>query len=135
MNENETKKRILLIDDEELVIKSVRKLFEKEGFGVLIARNGDEAVGVVKTEDVDLAVCDVRMPGKGGVETIREIQRERGNQGKPPVPFIFLTGYADDDLEAREQDLHPAAIVYKPFDAFKLLELIRSVIGGKTESV
>ena len=121
-------KRVLLIDDEELVVRSVKKLFEKTGFEVLVARSGEEGIAVADTQDVDFVICDVRMPGKSGIETIQAIKEGKMARKKGMPPFIFLTGYADNDLEREEEGLRPAGIVYKPFDAFKLLELVKDKI-------
>ena len=120
------KQKILLIDDEELVIKSISKLLTKEGYDALLCRSGNEAIKTFKSEAIDLILCDVRMPGKNGVETIREIRSipEKGET----IPVIFLTGYADKQLEQEAQTLNPVAYVFKPFDALNLLELIGSTL-------
>lgn len=64
------RKKILLIDDEELVIKSVGKVFDKEGYESIICRSGEDAVAKAKDNSLDLNVCDIRMPKLNGIETI-----------------------------------------------------------------
>src|SRR3989338_10162723 len=69
-------KRILVIDDEELVLKSVTKLLEKEGYEVAACRSGKEALEKTKKEAFDLIVCDVRMPKLNGIETLKKIREQ-----------------------------------------------------------
>ena len=61
-------KNILIIDDEELIIKSLKKLLEKNGYSVFIAKNGQDALVMAEEESFDLIVADIRMPGvkRGG---------------------------------------------------------------------
>lgn len=120
------KKRILVIDDEELLTRTFARLLERQNYEVLLASRPEEALITAEKEDCDLVLCDIRMPGKNGVETVREIQSARAKQGKKPLPVIFLTGFADPKLEAEAQSLKPVAYIYKPFDTPRLLELIDS---------
>ena len=84
---------------------------------------------MAEEEDFDLILCDIRMPGKNGVETVREIRAVQRASGKPESPVIFLTGFADPRLESDAQVLNPAAYIYKPFDTTKLIELIQSTLA------
>jgi len=114
-------KKILVIDDEELIIKSLAKLLEKNGYEVFVAKNGQDAVVMADEENFDLILADIRMPGMDGVETVRSIRKK--------IPVIFITGYADDEIEKSAKELNPAAYIYKPFDIQKLLEKIKKVLG------
>ncbi len=67
-------KNILVIDDEELITKSLLKLLSKEGYNVTVARSGTEALENIKKIDFDLIISDVRMPEMDGIETIKEIR-------------------------------------------------------------
>ncbi len=128
------KKTILIVDDEEIITRTLSRLLEKQGYGALIAAKGEEAVGCAQQSHFDLMLCDILMPGKNGVEVARQIQEIRVQQGKGPVPIIFLTGYADETLEKQAQELKPVAYVFKPFDAFQLLTLIHSKLGEGRET-
>ena len=96
------------------------------GYGVLVASRGEDAVIMAEEDDFDLIVCDIRMPGQDGVKTIRQI---RSLRGKKEIPVIFMTGYADETLEKEANLLDPVAYIYKPFDAFKLLDLIKRTVS------
>ena len=124
------RKRILVIDDEELLVKTFARLLEKIDYDVSVASRPDDAIAMAQREDFDLVLCDIRMPGKNGVETVREMRTAQKEKGKQPAPVIFLTGFADPKLERDAQTLHPAAYLYKPFDTMRLLEAVDSALKG-----
>ena len=119
-------KRILVIDDEELLIKTMNKLLEKAGYEVYTVKNGDDALAIVEEENFDLGICDIRMPGKNGVEIVQSIQNSLLDKNKKPFPVIFVTGFADDNIEADAKKLAPVAYLFKPFDANELLSIVKS---------
>lgn len=123
------KKKILVIDDEEILIKTFARLLDKLNYEVLVASRAEDALAMAEEEDFDLILCDIRMPGKNGVETIRELRAILNQRGKGQVPVIFLTGFADTKLESEAQTLNPVAYIYKPFDTTKLVELIESTLA------
>ena len=73
------KKRILVIDDEELLIKTFDRLLEKQGYEVYTVKNGADAIVMVEEEQFDLIITDIRMPGDDGVETIKKIDEIQKN--------------------------------------------------------
>lgn len=117
-------KKILVIDDEELIIKSLEKLLEKNGFDVYVAKNGQDAIVMAEEEHFDLIIADIRMPGLNGVETVKAILEKSESGGKP---VIFITGYADEEIKKQAETLNPAAYIYKPFDIETLLDKIKSI--------
>ena len=121
-------KRILVIDDEELIIKTLINLLELNRYEVLVAKNGRDGIAIIEEEDFDLIITDIRMPGMNGVETARSIYNLLEEQGRKRIPVIFLTGYADKDIEEKARALSPAAFIYKPFDMPVLLGKIKQVL-------
>lgn len=113
-------KRILVIDDEELIVRSLKKLLEKNGFDVFIAKNGQDALAMAEEEDFDLIIADVRMPGINGVETVQSMPKK--------IPTIFITGYADEEIKRRAKTLKPIAYIYKPFDIEELVDKVKEVL-------
>ena len=122
-------KKILVIDDEELIIRSLTKLLEKNNFDVFLAKNGQDALVMAEEENFDLVISDMRMPGMNGVETIQSIYNSLEKRGLEKVPVIFITGYADKELYQKAKALKPAAYIYKPFDIQKLTDKVREVLG------
>jgi len=122
-------KKILVIDDEELITKSLLRLLSAEGYNVAVAKNGSEALDRVKEADFDLIVSDVRMPELDGIETIRQIRAYLKTIDKKPIPEILITGYADKEKYETAMNLKVADYLYKPFDREDFLKVVKRNIG------
>lgn len=123
-------RKILLIDDEELVVKSIRKLLIKQGYDVVTARDGREAIEHLNAGPVDLVVCDIRMPNMNGVETIQELRNIVKIKGYKPVKEILITGYADEETNKSAESLNVAEYIYKPFDIRDFLAAVQRQLGA-----
>lgn len=82
--------RILLVDDEEAILKLLRFPLEREGYQVVTARDGEEALEIFAREEFDLVVLDIMLPGLDGMEVCRRIRAQS------IVPIIMLTARADE---------------------------------------
>lgn len=123
--------KILVIDDEGLVTKSLQRMLKIEGYDVIIANSGKEAIEKVKTLDFDLIVADIRMPELSGIDTIKKIRQITIEVGKRPIPEIVITGYADEDYYKKAVELKVADYIYKPFDRDAFLKTIQAHLGAK----
>ncbi|MCP4649058.1 MAG: response regulator [PVC group bacterium] len=124
------KGRILIIDDEVIITKSLQKLLLKQKFEVIVANNGTEAMQAVQNEKIDLIVCDVMIPEMDGIEIIKLIREYLTQQAKPLIPEILITGYADEEKYKSAVDLKVADYLYKPFDTSEFLEVIEKNLNG-----
>lgn len=123
-------KKILIIDDEDLITKSLLKLLTAEGYKVTVVKNGHDAIKETKANDFDLIVSDVRMPGIDGIETIKQIRSELKNADRRQIPEIVITGYADkEQYETAMTELKVKDYIYKPFDRVDFLKTIKKTIG------
>jgi len=122
-------KKILIIDDEELITKSLLKFLKNEGYNAVVAKSGAQALEKVKESDFDLIVCDVRMPEMDGIETIKQIRAYLEKSNKKLIPEVLITGYADADKYEKGMDLEVADYLYKPFDNADFLQIIKKNIG------
>jgi len=122
-------KNLLVIDDEDLVVRSLAKFLLKEGYEVSVARSAQEALEKVAAADFDLIISDVRMPDMDGIETIRRIREALARAQKKPVPEIFITGYADIAKYQQAVAMRVAHYLYKPFDNVELLKVIKEALG------
>lgn len=120
-------KKILLIDDEELVLKSVTKLLEKAGYEVEASPSGEEAIRKAQKKDFDLIVCDLRMPALDGIETLKNL-RSLYREKKRPTPEIVITGYADERMNQALERLRVAEYLLKPFDLREFLAAVRKAL-------
>lgn len=120
--------KILLIDDDLLVRKSVEKLLKKEGYEVVSVESAYLAVEAIKTTAFDLIISDIRMPGKNGIDAVKEIRGIlfRDLRDDLALPIIFITGYAELGQELRAEKL--GEVILKPFDMNNLLVTIREYL-------
>ncbi|MEW6721206.1 MAG: PAS domain S-box protein [Thermodesulfobacteriota bacterium] len=117
---------VLLADDEESVLAVAHRTLKELGYDVLIARDGEEAVGLFRrSRKVDLVVLDVVMPGKGGPEAYREMQRD-----KPGLKAIFMSGYSIDAVLDRLAPDGGHPFLQKPFAPTMLARKIREVLDA-----
>lgn len=121
-------KKILVIDDEELITRTLARALEKEGHEVLVAKRGEDALVMAEEVDFDLIISDIRMPGPDGVETVKKILAGKANA---KVPAIFMTGYADAAVEKKAQELKPTACFRKPFDFPEFLAKVKETLEAK----
>ena len=120
------KRRILLIDDDPLILKSFVRLLESERYEVIPTASYTEALDAISHETFDLVLSDIRMPGKNGVETVSKIQSGLIQAGKKDLPIIFITGYAEDGIKLHANFL--GEVLHKPVDNDRLLTTIRDYL-------
>jgi CheY-like chemotaxis protein len=124
------KKKILLIDDDRMVVKTLERLLIMEGYDVVIAMNGHEALKVISIETVDLVISDIRMPDINGIQLMRSIQEYYKQCQTTPPPVIFITGFSGEEKNDIVADLKPVDLLYKPFDKDAFLLSIRGALGS-----
>ncbi len=108
--------RMMLVDDEERFLTTTRKLLLRKGHEAQTASSGEEALEKLRTENVQVVILDVKMPGMDGIETLRAIKRRF-----PLVEVIMLTGHAT--VESAIEGLKAGATDYlmKPADIDDLI--------------
>ena len=123
-------KKILVIDDDKLVLMTLKRLLAKEGYKIITAMSGAAALKHIETEQFDLILSDIKMPEMDGVETIRRIREYLSQHGKTLIPEIFITAYAKEDVFRKSLALNAAGYIEKPFDIKALLEAIKKATEG-----
>jgi DNA-binding NtrC family response regulator len=118
-------KNILIIDDEELVTRSLLKLLKLEGYNASMAKSGKEALKKIKESDFDLIISDVRMPEMDGIDTVKQIRAYLEKENKKPIPEVIITGYADADKYYKGMELEIVDYLYKPFDNDEFLRIVK----------
>ncbi len=117
-------KKILVIDDEELVAGSLEKLLKKKGYEVNVAKNGIEAMTQIEGVEFDLIVSDIRMPDMNGIEIVKKIREYHEKNGKQAIPEILITGYASEENLEEAEKLNVADYIYKPFNIKDFLNVV-----------
>jgi two-component system, sensor histidine kinase and response regulator len=117
--------KLLFIDDEDIVLRSSRRIFAGSGFEIETAASGDQGLAMAMAKDYDIVVTDLKMPGLGGMEVLKALRQDR-----PGTTVIIFTGFSSVDT-AREA-LKAGAFDYvpKPFTPDEL----RSVVGNALEA-
>lgn len=122
----DTKQKILIVDDEENICELVRLYIEKDGFDAVIAGNGNEAIAKFDSENPDLILLDIMLPGKDGWQVCREIR------AKSNVPIIMLTAKGETFDKVLGLELGADDYVVKPFEPKELIARIRAVLRRST---
>ncbi|MEQ8191644.1 MAG: response regulator [Candidatus Eremiobacterota bacterium] len=121
-------RKILLVDDEPYIIKSLCFVLEKKGYNVLCANNGEDALDKIKSYRPDLVLLDVMMPKKNGYDVCLEIRKYQEFKN---LYIIMLTAKSQD--ADKEKGLQAGANEYftKPFSPVKMLQRLEEIFSGK----
>ncbi len=115
--------RILVVDDEEGIRKSISLILKKRGFDVIEAKDGKEGIAKIQTGDnplrVDTIICDIRMPEINGVQAIEYFRTQF-----PSIPIVVLTGFPDVNLAVELMKNGIKDYLVKPVEKEKLLSVI-----------
>lgn len=119
--------RILIADDEPDIRLVLRTRLERDGFAVLEAKDGVEAVRMAQSESPDLIVLDVMMPKMDGFEVLKRLQ---ANPETREIPVIMLTAKAQDVDVFRGWSSGVSAYLTKPFNPLELLTFVKRIFSG-----
>jgi CheY-like chemotaxis protein len=111
-------RKILVVDDEEVIRKSLRIHLDKLGYEVKEAADGEQAIEQLGEDDFDLLICDIMMPKKDGWEVIKEV---KSNPKTKNLPVIVLTAKNEDPDMFKGYDLGANYYMTKPFTKSQLL--------------
>lgn len=112
--------RILVCDDDKEIVEAISIYLRQEGYDVLRAYDGEEAVNIIQQEDIDLLILDVMMPKLGGIEATFRI-REKSN-----IPIIILSAKSEDQDKIFGLKVGADDYVTKPFNPMELLARVQS---------
>ena len=120
------KKKILAVDDESDVLLILKTALISEGYDVVTATNGPDAIALEREHTPDLIVLDMMMPEMSGFDTLRKI-REVPRQ--PATPVIMLTGISDKERIREALDLGIDYYIVKPFEFHDLISKVKLAIA------
>jgi two-component system, NtrC family, response regulator GlrR len=117
------KRRVLIVEDDEVFLRPLRRALELEGFEVLTAGSGEEALDLLKREDVDLALTDQRLPGMDGVQVVRQLKSEH-----PEIGVVVMTAYGTIGAAVEATRLGAEDYLVKPFEPDEILLVLRRAL-------
>ena len=121
------RRRILLVDDEPSIRKVIGKRLEVEGFEILLAQDGQEAIDMARAHHPDLIILDLMLPKLSGFDVCAALKKDQSS-GQIPIITMF-TGKGQDGDEERCKALGAAAYITKSQGAASLLVQIRALLG------
>jgi adenylate cyclase len=113
---------LMVVDDEEGVRRSLKRVLEKDGYGIILAENGEEALNILRSDgrDIETVISDYRMPGMDGLETLIEVGRMNAE-----ITRIILTGYATMASAIEAVNAGIDGFLTKPFENEELRIKVR----------
>lgn len=117
---------VLLVEDQESVALAARRILSRQGYTVLTARDGSEALELLHSAKppFDVVVTDLTMPRMGGLELIRRL-----SDLAPDLPIVYMSGYAEGG--ELDHDLARHTFLQKPFTIEALTTAVRTALGGR----
>ena len=115
---------ILIVDDEPTILQSLSGLLTDEGFEIITADNGYEALKVIDAEAPDMVLLDIWMPGIDGIETLKEIKKNNAN-----LPVIIITGHGNVETAVKATKLGAYDLIEKPLNIDKVIVAINNALN------
>ena len=104
-NKEAREKIILVVDDDPTVIELYKRMFKNYGLDVLVARDGDKGLKMIKEQKPDFVILDIRMPKLDGIEVMKEVRKDASTKD---TPVLILTNY---DLEEYRREIAKLGVV------------------------
>jgi len=123
-------KKVLVVDDEVGIRESIKRILGRQGFDVITASNGEDAFKIIRKEDIDLLITDIRMAGMDGVDLLKVCKSV-----SPTTEVIMITGYASVDTAVETMKLGAYDYITKPFKKAELLKAVNKAIEKQTLSL
>jgi DNA-binding response OmpR family regulator len=115
--------KIMVVDDEKEIRDLLSIYLVEDGYDVIAAASGEEAIDLARSEEPQVILMDVKMPGIDGVETCKRL---KGAEKTKSIPVIMVTAYQDRDVEAYLEGADD--FVNKPFDKTEITFRVRSML-------
>jgi response regulator NasT len=119
-----SKGKILVVDDDRLVLATVTHGLAKAGYEIIDADNGDDAILLARQHRPDLALLDIRMEGMSGFDVAAYLRESL------QTPFMFLSAFADDDTVAQVKALGAVAYLVKPLDIAQIVPTVEAALAS-----
>ena len=115
--------KILVVDDENIVLESCQAILEVEGFEVILVPSADKAIEAMKNDNFALLLIDVKMPKHDGMYLMEKIKEQW-----PGIPIIVMSGYYTTETIKEAFEMGAAKFIAKPFEPDELVKTVRQII-------
>ncbi len=115
---------ILITDDDPIARETLRDIFEPAGYRTLLAESGEEAIDIVKDQDVHLALMDMNLPKLSGLETIYIVRQIKGGA----LPMILISAEQDDNLLRKALSAHAFCVLAKPVSKHVVIYVVTKAL-------
>jgi DNA-binding response OmpR family regulator len=122
-------KKILVVDDEPDIRKTLKTILRKEGYTVITAINGEDGLKKWKEKKPDLILLDIMMEGKDGIQTLEEIR-----ESKKETKVIMITAVDQEQTVKKTLKLNAKGFILKPFNISKVLKKVKEVLNKPRSS-
>jgi len=123
-------RKVLVVDDDPAVRKSIDRVLTGKGYAVITAENGEEAMRKLNQEKYDLVYTDIRMPGMSGLDVAEQVKAH-----KPWTPVVIITGYGTDAAQARAKAAGVSSFVHKPLSPEMIEDSARDALAAPAPQV
>lgn len=114
---------ILIAEDDELILRTIEHKLLKEGYDVILSRNGKEAIDHIKNSEVDLIITDIMMPFVSGIEILSALNLME------KIPVIMLSSMGQEEVILTAFDLGASDFIVKPFSPNELMLRVKRLIA------
>jgi len=121
------KRRVLLVDDEPLILATIGQVLRNAGYETAEAASGEDALKVAQEFDPDLALLDVIMSGMTGLELAKRLQAETD------IPFMFISANAEVEIVKQASEYGAVGYLLKPFDIAQIIPAFEAALGRADE--
>lgn len=121
-----SKGKILVVDDDRLVLATLTYGLAQAGFEVIDADNGDDAILLAREHRPELALLDIRMEGMSGFDVAAYLRESL------QIPFMFLSAFADEETVAKVKELGAVAYLVKPLDIHQIVPAVEAAFANRS---
>lgn len=116
--------KALIVDDKHIIHDMFNFLLGLHGHPITFVDNPDQAIPAIRKEDFDIVFCDIMMPGKNGIDLLKEMKSVA-----PQLPVVMMSGYTVDEKRRQAKEFGAAACLDKPFEKEEFARLIQGLTG------
>ena len=117
---------ILIAEDDELILRTIEHKLLKEGYNVILTRNGKDAIDTIQNTEVDLIITDIMMPFASGIEILAAVKAKSKS-----IPVIMLSSMGQEEVILNAFDLGASDFIVKPFSPNELMLRIKRFAVNK----